>query len=75
MFNVYMMCYKADRTHQNSSRLSNIHYASINNKYMSEFIEKNVLPLIFGLPRKRPLLFCENFLSKITIICGKNSLS
>ena len=38
MFNVYMMCYKADRTHQNSSRLSNIHYASINNKYMSEFI-------------------------------------
>ena len=36
----YMTRHKAHRTYQNSSRLSNIHYASIDNKYMSEFIEK-----------------------------------
>ena len=35
-----MTRHKADRANQNSSRLSNIHYASINNKYMSEFILK-----------------------------------
>ena len=40
-----MTRHKADRMYQSSSRLSNIHYASTNNKYMSEYIEKNILLL------------------------------
>ena len=50
--NINVTRHKADRTYQYSPRLSTtIHYASINNKYMSESIEKNILPLISGLPR------------------------
>ena len=61
---------KTDRTYQYSSSLSNIHYASINKRYISPYFwKKNVLSLIIELPRivmaEHPYTYIANTLKNM----------